>query len=83
MQGELIALLFPEPNARADSPNAHVMAMLLDDTGIMQFLRVRPDRSLLNRARITGRMNCGKPIVDPQTREVIGCEIEPLAMSAS
>jgi hypothetical protein len=48
----------------------------------MQFLRVRPDRALLNRARITGRMNCGKPIVDPQTREVIGCEIEPLAMSA-
>ena len=38
-----------------------------------------PDASLLRQARVAGRMNRGKPIVDPATREVIGCEIEPLA----
>jgi hypothetical protein len=82
VKGEVFALLFPEPNVQADSPNAHVMAVMLGDTGIMELRRVRPDRALLNRARIAGRLNCGKPIVDPFTREVIGCEIEPLALSA-
>jgi hypothetical protein len=38
-----------------------------------------PDASLLRQARVAGRMNRGTPIVDPATREVIGCEIEPLA----
>ncbi len=33
---------------------------------------------MMKRALLTGRFNSGKPIVDPQTREVIGYEIEPL-----
>ena len=35
--------------------------------------------ALLRRARLAGRLDSGKPIIDPVTREVIGCEIEPIA----
>ena len=46
----------------------------------MEVRRVKPDRNLMRRALLTGRFNSGKPIVDPQTREVIGYEIEPLVV---
>jgi hypothetical protein len=41
---------------------------------------MKPDKSLLSEVRLAGRFNCGKPIVDPLTREVIGYEIEPMAV---
>jgi hypothetical protein len=44
----------------------------------MELRSLVPDPSLLRQARVAGRMNRGKPILDPATREVIGCEIEPL-----
>jgi hypothetical protein len=44
----------------------------------MQLRHLKPDPALLRRARVAGRINGGKPIVDPLTREVIGCEIEPI-----
>jgi enoyl-CoA hydratase/carnithine racemase len=43
---------------------------------------LRPDKALLRAARLAGRMNSGKPIVDPHTREVIGYEIEPMVLPA-
>jgi hypothetical protein len=47
----------------------------------MEVRRIKPDRSLMSRAMLTGRFNSGKPIVDPQTKEVIGYEIEPLVLA--
>jgi len=60
-----------------------VTALLRDAQGIMELRRLRPDTSLLRKARLAGRLNCGKPILDPRTREVIGCEIEPIPLPAT
>jgi hypothetical protein len=77
MQSEVIALLFPDVS-QAEGPAALVTALLRDAQGAMEVRNLRPDRNLLRMARMAGRFNSGKPIVDPQTREVIGYEIEPL-----
>ena len=37
--------------------------------------------TLLETARVTGRWNSGTPILDPQTREIIGYELAPLAVA--
>ena len=42
---------------------------------------VVPSRNLLEAARVTGRWNSGTPILDPQTREIIGYELAPLAVA--
>ena len=39
--------------------------------------------ALLRKARVAGRLNCGTPIVDPQSREVIGYEIDPIVVAAT
>jgi hypothetical protein len=82
MQAEIIALLFPEVSAPADGTTPLVTALLRDANGLIEIRRLRPDMSLLRRARIAGRLNCGTPIVDPRTREVIGCEIDPIPAPA-
>lgn len=79
MSAEVIALLFPEKPSPQGGSVPVVMALLRDAQGLMELRSLVPDASLLSRARVAGRMNRGKPIVDPATREVIGCEIEPLA----
>jgi hypothetical protein len=81
MQPEIIALLYPEPAQASEESAAQVTAVLRDADGAMEVRRLKPDRSLLNRALLTGRFNSGKPIVDPMTREIIGYEIEPLVSS--
>lgn len=78
MQPEIIALLYPEPAQSQDDSAGQVTAVLRDADGAMEVRRLKPDRGLLSRARLTGRFNSGKPIVDPLTREIIGYEIEPL-----
>jgi len=80
MQSEVIALLFPEPCQAPEGPAPLVTALLRDAEGLMRVCSLRPDRALLRAARLAGRFNCGTPIVDPLTREVIGCEIEPIAV---
>lgn len=82
MRFEVIALLFPEVSAPADGATPMVTALLRDADGLVEVRRLRPDTSLLKRARMAGRLNCGKPIVDPRTREVIGCEIDPIPVPA-
>lgn len=82
MQPEVLALLFPEPNQPTEGATPLVTALLRDAQGTMEVRRLRPDRSLLQKALVAGRFNCGKPILDPSTREVIGYEIEPLAAPA-
>jgi len=81
MKAEIIALLYPAPTPSADDSPSQVTAVLRDAEGAMEVRRVKPDRSLVNRAMLTGRFNSGKPIVDPTTREIIGYEIEPLVSS--
>jgi hypothetical protein len=49
----------------------------------MEVRRMRPDKALLRAARLAGRMNSGKPIIDPHTREIIGYEIEPMVLPAT
>jgi hypothetical protein len=78
LQSEVIALLFPEQSPTTGGGAAFVTALLRDAEGLIELRSLAPDASLLRRALVAGRMNRGKPIVDPVTREVIGCEIEPL-----
>jgi len=79
VSSEVIALLFPEQVPANGTAVPIVTALLRDAEGLMQLRSLVPDASLLRQARVAGRMNRGKPILDPATREVIGCEIEPLA----
>jgi hypothetical protein len=83
MQSEVIALLFPESHPSSDGQTTVVTALLRDEQGTMEVRRLRPDKALLRAARLAGRLNSGKPIVDPKTREVIGYEIEPMAVPAT
>ena len=80
MQAELIALIFPDPGQALEGPASLVTALVRDAQGLMELRKLHPDKSLLRKARLAGRFNCGKPIVDPLTREVIGCEIEPMSL---
>ena len=82
MQSEVIALLFPESHPSSEGPTPVVTALLRDAQGLMELRHLRPDKALLRAARLAGRLNSGKPIIDPYTREVIGWEIEPIALPA-
>ncbi len=82
MQPEIIALLFPESPTAAAEGVPTVTALMRDQQGAMEVRRLRPDKALLRAARLAGRMNSGKPIVDPNTREIIGYEIEPMVLPA-
>ena len=77
---EVLALLFPEP-ATAGNPSSSVTAFVRDPQGGLMLASVVPDRTLLEAALVTGRWNSGTPILDPQTREVIGYELAPLAVA--
>lgn len=83
MQDEVIALLFPAPNSAVDGSTPLVTALLRDAEGLMELRHLRPDKALLRKARVAGRLNCGTPIVDPQSREVIGYEIDPIVVAAT
>jgi len=78
VQTEVIALLLPEKGTVTSGALPMVTALLRDAQGWIELRRMAPDPALLRRARVAGRMNDGKPIVDPETREIIGYEIEPL-----
>jgi hypothetical protein len=52
-----------------------------DPHGGLSLRNLVPDRNILRRARVAGRYNSGTPIVDPQTREVIGYELAPIAIA--
>src|SRR6476469_11141786 len=80
---EVIALLFPEPTRAKDGPIPLAIALLRDAQGSIELRQLRPDKALIKRALVTGRMNGGKPIRDPVTREIIGYEIEPITLAAA
>ena len=77
---EVYALLFPEP-ASGGNPSPSVTAFVRDPHGGLMLTSVVPNRTLLETARVTGRWNSGTPILDPQTREIIGYELAPLAVA--
>jgi hypothetical protein len=83
MDQEVIALLFPEPARMKEGPVQAVLALVRDQTGLIEVKSLRPDVSLIKRARVTGRVNCGTPILDPVTREVMGYEIAPIVLPAA
>ena len=62
---------------------AQLLALVRDDQGFVEIKSLRPDVALIRRARVTGRVNCGKPILDPNTREVMGYEIAPIILPAA
>jgi hypothetical protein len=83
MNLEVIALLFPEPSRAREGSVQSVLALVRDEQGLMEVKSLRPDVALIKRARVTGRVNCGTPILDPITREVIGYEIDPIMLPAA
>jgi hypothetical protein len=80
---EIIALLFPEPSRAREGSVQSVLALVRDEQGLMEIKSLRPDVALIKRARVTGRVNCGTPILDPITREVMGYEIDPIMLPAA
>ena len=78
---EVLALLFPEP-AASGNPGNSVTAFVRDPQGGLMLTSVVLSRTLLETARVAGRWNSGTPILDPQTREIIGYEIEPMVLPA-
>ena len=80
---EIIALLFPEPSRAREASVQSVLALVRDEQGLMELKSLRPDVALIKRARVTGRVNCGTPILDPITREVMGYEIDPIMLPAA
>ncbi len=83
MNHEVIALLFPEPARAREGTVQSVLAVVRDEHGLMEIKNLRPDVALIRRARLTGRVNCGTPILDPVTREVMGYEIDPIILPAA
>lgn len=77
---EVLALLFPEP-ATSGNPSTSVTAFIRDPQGGLMLATVVPNRTLLESAKVAGRWNNGTPILDPQTREIIGYELSPLAVA--
>jgi len=80
MSSEVIALLFPDPGQAREGSSQPVTALVRDDEGPIECRNLLADTGLMRQARLAGRFNCGKPILDPVTREVIGYEIEPMAV---
>ena len=78
MASEILALLLPAATQGAEEAAPFATALLRDAEGTMSLRTLRTNLSLLAQARIAGRFDSGKPIVDPQTREIIGYEIEPI-----
>ena len=82
MNPEVIALLYPESHTSTEGKSPVVTALLRDSRGTMEVRNLSPDTAIMRAARLAGRLNRGKPIVDPHTREVIGYEIEPMLVPA-
>ena len=83
MNLEVIALLFPDPGRAKEGAVQSVLALVRDEHGALEVKNLRPDIALIRRARVTGRVNCGTPILDPVSRQVIGYEIDPIVLPAA
>ena len=79
-ESEVLALLFPEQSG-GGQPSGQVTAVLQDAEGGLALHNVVPDSKLLRRARVAVRYKSGTPILDPHSREVIGYELDPIAVA--
>lgn len=75
---EVIALVLPE---EGDTIRTATI-VLRDAHGSMSVRQIATDDELL-RSEITARFRMGKPIVDPDTREVVGYEMERPELAAA
>jgi hypothetical protein len=80
-ESEVLALLFPEQGSSGGKPSGPVLAVLQDAQGGLALHNVVADSKLLRRARVAVRYKSGTPIVDPHSREVIGYELDPIAVA--
>jgi hypothetical protein len=80
-ESEVLALLFPEQGGSGGKPSGPVLAVLQDAQGGLALHHVVADSKLLRRARVAVRYKSGTPIVDPHSREVIGYELDPIAVA--
>lgn len=55
-------------------------ALVRDAEGQISLQDVRPDKAFLEKATATGCFRRGKPIIDPVSREIMGYEMEIIAM---
>jgi hypothetical protein len=75
---EVVALVLPE-----DGDTIRTATIVLRDAhGSMSVRQIATDDELL-RSDITARFRMGKPIVDPNSREVLGYEMERPALAAT
>jgi len=82
--GETIALLLPDgQDERASSAGfaAGAQRLVRDATGRICLEAVGSQEEFERAARDTGCFRRGKPIRDPQTREVIGYELEEVTVT--
>lgn len=75
---EVVALVLPE-----DGDTIRTATIVFRDAhGSMSVRQIATDDELL-RSDITARFRMGKPIVDPNSREVLGYEMERPALAAT
>jgi hypothetical protein len=75
---EVVALVLPE-----DGDTIRTATIVLRDAhGSMSVRQIATDDELL-RSEITARFRMGKPILDPNSREVLGYEMERRALAAT
>jgi hypothetical protein len=74
---EVIAVLV----AGYDDGAERATVILRDSHGNVSMKQMGVEDRLVQRAASTDRFRRGKPIVDPQSREVVGYELERVALS--
>jgi len=81
--GETIALLLGEAGGERWQPRGFVVGaqrLVRADDGTMQLEAIADAEEFDATARTTGCFRRGKPIHDPETREIIGYEMEEVPM---
>ena len=74
---EVIALLLGEQSySRGHVPGLGAQRLIRDCDGNMELQEIRSAEEFDQTARTTGCFRQGQPIYDPETREVIGYELE-------
>ena len=83
---QVIALLLPD--SPPEAPHLHplklghnAMALMRDAAGRMSIEEVVADQDFMNHLVDTGCFRRGKPIVDPQSRQVMGYEMEKISVA--